>query len=82
MNSELLWYYACQSQVSSDYDFKTAVQVAVREFAPDQLILLGPGTALGGAVAQSLIEINWHGLSSKADFTALQASDSPFLLQL
>lgn len=82
VNPELLRYYTFQSQVSSDYDFKTAVQVAVREFAPDQLILLGPGTALGGAVAQSLIEINWHGLSSKADFTALQASASPFLLQL
>jgi len=54
----------------------------VREFAPDQLILLGPGTALGGAVAQSLIEINWHGLSSKADFVALQESDLPFLRQL
>lgn len=82
VNPELLRYYTLQSQVSSDFDFKTAVQVAVREFAPDLLLLLGPGTALGGAVAQSLIEINWHGLKSKADFTALQASDSPFLVQL
>ena len=82
VNPELLRYYTLQSQVSSDYDFKTAVQVAVREFAPDVLLLLGPGSALGGAVAQSLIEINWHGLRSKADFSALQASESPFLLQL
>lgn len=82
VNPELLRYYTLQSQVSSDYDFKTAVQVAVREFAPEVLLLLGPGSALGGAVAQSLIEINWHGLRSKADFSALQASESPFLIQL
>lgn len=82
VDAESLRRYTFQTQVSSGYDFKTAVQVAVREFAPDALLLLGPGTALGGAVAQSLIEINWHGLASKADFTALQASEQPYLIQL
>jgi [acyl-carrier-protein] S-malonyltransferase len=36
---------------------------------------------LGGAVAQSLIAIDWRGLASKSDFTALQ-SDNPLVLAL
>lgn len=73
--------YTFGTQVSACYDFKKAVQVAVREFAPDRVILLGPGQNLGGAVAQSLIEIGWQGLHSKQDFTDLQQSAEPFLLE-
>ncbi len=46
-------------QLTEAYDFTTAMKVAVREFAPDKLIILGPGTTLRGAVAQSLIVSNW-----------------------
>lgn len=76
-----LWDYTLGHQVVETYDFTTAVQVAVREFAPDCVIVLGPGDTLGGAVAQSLIGIRWRNLDSKTAFTALQAT-APYLLAM
>ena len=54
----------------------------MKEFAPDHLILLGPGSSLGGAVAQSLIAVNWHNWQSKADFSQAQQAASPFVLSM
>lgn len=79
--TETLWRYTFGTQILETYDFTRALQVAVREFAPDRIVLLGPGNTLGGAIAQALIAISWKGLSSKADFQAMQA-ESPFLLSM
>ena len=73
--------YTFGTQILEPYLFTRALQVAVREYAPDRIILLGPGDTLGGAIAQSLIAINWRGLSSKSDFQDLQASD-PYLIAM
>lgn len=70
-----LHQYTLGTQVNSVYDFTQAVTVGIKEFAPDVLIILGPGATLGGAVAQVLIEHQWSGLKSKADFIARQKSD-------
>jgi [acyl-carrier-protein] S-malonyltransferase len=79
VNAEALWRYTFTTQILEPYDFTRAIQVAVREFAPDRIILLGPGDTLGGAIAQALIAIQWRGLESKQDFQELQAAD-PILL--
>ena len=71
--------YTLGHQVTEPYDFTAAIRTAAREFAPDYFIILGPGTTLGGAVAQSLIRANWRGLASKPDFQRMQA-ETPFLL--
>lgn len=76
-----LWRYTFATQILETYDFTRAVQVAVREYAPDQIILLGPGDSLGGAIAQALIAIEWRGLTSKRDFQEMQSS-SPVLLAM
>ncbi len=76
---EELFEYTLGHQVCQYYDFTRAVQVAVKEHAPDCIIVLGPGTTLGGAIAQSLIQIGWDGLNSKEDFTERQAGDNPVL---
>ncbi|WP_305098361.1 ACP S-malonyltransferase [Croceibacterium aestuarii] len=73
-----LYDYTLGQQVTESYDFTHAVTVAAREFAPDLFIVLGPGTTLGGAVAQSLILAGWRSMGSKADFRARQA-DAPLL---
>ncbi len=78
---EQLWDYTLGHQVTAAYDFTTAIRVAAREFAPDLFIIAGPGTTLGGAVAQSLILANWRGIGSKADFQA-QQSAAPFLVSM
>ncbi len=76
-----LWDYTLGTQVTETYDYSAAIRVAMREFAPDAVILLGPGTTLGGATAQCLIDIDWQGLSSKADFTARQKRN-PLMLSM
>lgn len=73
--------YTFVAQILETYDFTRAVQVAVKEHAPDRIVLLGPGDTLGGAIAQALIAIEWLGMKSKADFQARQASD-PFLISM
>jgi [acyl-carrier-protein] S-malonyltransferase len=80
-NPEALRRYTFATQILETYDFTRAVQVAVREHAPDRIILLGPGDTLGGAIAQALIAIEWRGLRSKRDFQEMQAS-APYLLAM
>jgi [acyl-carrier-protein] S-malonyltransferase len=81
-NAEALRRYTFATQILEPYDFTRSVQVAVKEYAPDQIILLGPGDTLGGAIAQALIAIEWRGVRSKADFQEAQASDRPVLLAM
>jgi acyl transferase domain-containing protein len=76
-----LWDYTLGHQLVQPYDFSAALRVAVREFAPDKLIILGPGTTLGGAVAQSLILNTWQDLDSKAAFKQKQA-DNPLMVSM
>ncbi|MEM9969898.1 MAG: ACP S-malonyltransferase [Pseudomonadota bacterium] len=64
--------YTLGHQITAPYDFTAAIRTAAREFAPDHFVVLGPGTTLGGAVAQSLICANWLGMDSKAAFERVQ----------
>ena len=80
-DSKALRRYTFATQILEAYDFTRALQVAVKEYAPDRIILLGPGDTLGGAIAQALIAIRWRGLHSKADFQAMQSAD-PFLIAM
>lgn len=73
--------YTFVAQILETYDFTRSIQVAVREHAPDRIILLGPGDTLGGAIAQALIAIGWRGLGSKRDFQEMQAGE-PFLIAM
>jgi [acyl-carrier-protein] S-malonyltransferase len=76
-----LWDYTLGTQVLDAYDFTRAIQIAVREFTPDCLIVLGPGDTLGSAVAQSLIQVRWRGLDSKRAFVE-SARVAPWLLSM
>ncbi len=67
-----LWDYTFGHQVTESYDFTNAIVSSVKELAPEILIILGPGTTLGGATAQALISCGWDGLASKSDFTTRQ----------
>lgn len=80
-DTQALYNYTLGTQVVAPYNFTKAIEVAVKEYAPDKLIILGPGATLGGAVAQSLIHHQWLGLKGKSDFIALQKED-PFILAM
>ena len=73
--------YTLGGQVTRPYDFARAIRTAVTEFAPDVLVVPGPGTTLGGSIAQSLIGIGWHGIDSREAFMERQKSD-PFVLAM
>ncbi len=76
-----LWDYTLGHQVTETYDFTRAIAVAAREFAPDLFIVTGPGTTLGGAVAQSLVTADWCRMGDKAAFKARQDAD-PLLVAM
>ena len=78
---EALREYTLGHQETEVYDFTRAIRSAAREFAPDLFIVTGPGTTLGGAVAQSLMLCEWNGMKSKADFQSRQ-SQSPLLVSM
>lgn len=80
-NLDALHQYTLGHQIVETYDFSKSVEVALKEFAPDKLILVGPGATLGAPIAQEMIRHRWLSLQSKADFSAGQKSD-PFLLAM
>ncbi|RUO20755.1 ACP S-malonyltransferase [Aliidiomarina haloalkalitolerans] len=84
---EALRQYTLVHQVCETYDFSQAILTGVKEFAPDVIILTGPGATMGGAVAQALIAEGWHEMHSKADFIAQQKDaqakeEYPYIISL
>jgi acyl transferase domain-containing protein len=80
-DTNALWDYTIGHQVTETYDFTHAIRIAAREFAPDIFIVTGPGTTLGGAVAQSLILSDWRSMGSKQDFQTRQ-QEGPVLVSM
>jgi [acyl-carrier-protein] S-malonyltransferase len=74
--------YTLGAQIDTPYDFTASVRVATLEYAPERLVLPGPGNTLGGVCAQILIQLGWRDLASRADFERLQASDEPVVESL
>lgn len=67
--------YTLRTQVTTTFDFTASVRVALREFAPDLLVCLGPGDALGAPVAQVIIRERWQGIDDRAAFLRRQRDD-------
>jgi [acyl-carrier-protein] S-malonyltransferase len=74
-----LWDYTLGHQVTRPYDFTLALSLSLKEFAPDHLVLLGPGSTMGGAIGQTLVQLKWRGVNTKSDFIK-QQKDNPFLI--
>lgn len=73
--------YTLNHQVVKPYDFSKSVEVILKEYNPDHMVLLGPGHNLGGSIAQVLIRVGWKGIRSKTDFINMQ-KEQPFLLSM
>ena len=69
--------YTLGAQVTTTYDFAASLGVALREWAPDRLVLPGPGNSLGAACGQALVAEGWRGIRSRADFDAAQSGGDP-----
>ena len=80
-NTKDLMDYTLREQVLSSYNFTASIKVALKEFCPDNIVLLGPGNSLGGAIGQIMIENYWLSIGSKIDFVEKQKED-PFLISM
>ena len=76
-----LWDYTLGHQVDQTYNFSRSIEVAVKEFAPDYLIITGPGMTLGGAVAQTLINKKLKPIKNKNDFKLMQEKN-PYIISM
>ena len=74
--------YTLGEQVVETYDFSLSIKAALGDFAPEAVILPGPGDTLGGPVAQTMIQMGWRGLRDKQDFLEAQKAEQPILLSM
>ncbi len=74
--------YTLGTQVCETFDFSTSVRVVLREYAPELLVVLGPGDTLGGALGQVLVAERWAGIDRRAAFSERQRSEKPLVLSL
>ena len=70
------------AQVTDTFDLTACITTALGDYAPDAVLLPGPGESLGGPVAQVLIQLGWRGLRDRADFLEAQKSDAPVVLSM
>lgn len=80
-SAQSLLEYTLGTQVIATYDFTAMIRTALKHFAPDHIILLGPGSNLGGAIGHVLIEERWQGIANKEDFIHRQ-KNNPFVLAM
>jgi len=64
------------------YDFARAFRVALREYAPEVVLLPGPGASLGAACAQIIVAEGYRGVRSRTEFESVQAGPAPILLSM
>jgi malonyl CoA-acyl carrier protein transacylase len=73
--------YTLGEQLTQPYQFATSLRVALREWAPDLILLPGPGNTLGSICGQALVAEGYRGVRSRADFEAAQRS-VPLILSM
>jgi len=74
--------YTLREQVITPFRFAVSVRVALREEAPDVLLLPGPGNSLGGICGQLVVAEGYRGIRSREDFEAVQRSEVPVVLSM
>lgn len=76
-----LWNYTLGAQINSTYNFTLAIEVIIKEFSPDYIFLGGPGTTMGGAIAQTLIHKKLRRFTSKSEFK-MEQNNSAYLINM
>lgn len=57
--------YTVREQVLETFDFTACVRTAMREFQPDVLVCVGPGSSLRAPVGHCVLAEGWRGLRDK-----------------
>jgi [acyl-carrier-protein] S-malonyltransferase len=71
--------YTLGEQVTTPFRFAASLRVALREWAPDHLMLPGPGNSLGGICGRAVVAEGYRGIHSRADFETAQQRDALIL---
>jgi [acyl-carrier-protein] S-malonyltransferase len=74
--------HTVEEQPTITYDFTRSLRVALREYAPDVILLPGPGASLGEVCAQLIVAEGYRGIRTRADLEQVQAGSSPILLSM
>lgn len=79
-DTDALLEYTLGHQVIATFDLTTALTTALQHCAPDCVVTLGPGNAMGGPTAATLVQAKWRGARTRTDLDTLQNSKNPLLL--
>ncbi|UCF68585.1 MAG: ACP S-malonyltransferase [Acidobacteriota bacterium] len=71
--------YTLRTQVVTPYDVTQSVRVMLREYAPERIVLPGPGNTLGGVVGQIIVAEGFRSVKTRAAFDRTQRSECPLL---
>jgi len=71
--------YTLGDQVTTPFGFASSLRVALREWAPDLLMLPGPGNSLGGICGRGVVAEGYRGIHNRADFEGAQERDGLIL---
>ncbi|MEO5986066.1 MAG: hypothetical protein ABIW50_00955 [Candidatus Limnocylindria bacterium] len=74
--------HTVREQPTETYDFAVSLRVALREYAPDVILLPGPGASLGEVCAQLIVGEGYRGVRTRADLESQQAGGAPILLAM
>ena len=79
--TQALREYTLGPQIFESFNFTLMLRTLLAETGPDIIILPGPGSNLGGAIAQVLIQYGWSQIHDRQDFLDRQMKQ-PVLLAL
>jgi len=71
--------YTLGEQVTTPFGFATSLRVVLREWAPELLMLPGPGNSLGGICGRAVVAEGYRGIHNRADFEGAQERDGLIL---
>jgi [acyl-carrier-protein] S-malonyltransferase len=74
--------YTLTELPTSSFAFVSSLRVALREYAPEIVLLPGPGSSLGAACAHVVVAEGYRGLRSRAEFETAQRGTDPLLLSM
>jgi [acyl-carrier-protein] S-malonyltransferase len=74
--------YTLGEQLTEPYRFGSSLRVALREYAPDMLVLPGPGNSLGAICGQVIVAEGYRRIRSRKAFEAAQSGRRPLVVSM
>ena len=74
--------HTLMEQPTNTYDFVASMRVGLREYAPEIVLLPGPGASLGEVCAQIIVGEGYRGIRTRSELEAVQRSGNPVLLSM